>query len=380
MVAGPRTQRPGSLGSRVTLWLLTQGYQHGDDAALWGFGRSLANEAVGHSVTLLELPEQPSTKAPACIADSVTHPDTENELVITRAGTRYATRLRTLPAPHPHKASRAAPRQAMTLGFALPGQLRQLRWRPRQLPELGADEVEVRVKATGLNFRDVMYTLGLLSDEAIENGFAGPTSGLEFSGEVVAVGSNVNHLSPGRGVVGFGPASFSDRLVASQHAVALLPEGVSYAAAATIPTTFFTVYYALKHLARLQPGEKVLIHGAAGGVGIAALQIAQWMGADIYATVGSEEKRDFLRLMGEARLYDSRSLTFAEEILEDTQGEGVDIVLNSRQVKRSTRTFAHCARSAASWSWASATSTRTPTLACARSATTSATSASTPTS
>ncbi|WP_218314783.1 type I polyketide synthase [Halomonas sp. 18071143] len=316
-------------GSRVTLWLLTQGYQHGDDAALWGFGRSLANEAVGHSVTQLELPEQPSTKALACIADSVTHPDTENELVITQAGTRYATRLRTLPAPHPHKASQAAPRQAMTLGFTLPGQLRQLQWRPRQLPELGADEVEVRVKATGLNFRDVMYTLGLLSDEAIENGFAGPTLGLEFSGEIVAVGSNVNHLSPGQGVVGFGPASFSDRLVASQHAVAPLPEGVSYAAAATIPTTFFTVYYALKHLARLQPGEKVLIHGAAGGVGIAALQIAQWMGADIYATVGSEEKRDFLRLMGEARLYDSRSLTFAEEILEDTQGEGVDIVLNS---------------------------------------------------
>ncbi|GGW38256.1 type I polyketide synthase [Vreelandella hamiltonii] len=316
-------------GSRVTLWLLTQGYQHGDDAALWGFGRSLANEAVGHSVTLLELPEQPSSEALACIADSVTHPDAENELVITQAGTRYATRLRTLPAPHPHKASQVAPRQAMTLGFALPGQLRQLQWRPRQLPELGADEVEVRVKATGLNFRDVMYTLGLLSDEAIENGFAGPTLGLEFSGEIVAVGSNVTHLAPGQGVVGFGPASFSDRLVASQHAVAPLPEGVSYAAAATIPTTFFTVYYALKHLARLQPGEKVLIHGAAGGVGIAALQIAQWMGADIYATVGSEEKRDFLRLMGEARLYDSRSLTFAEEILEDTQGEGVDIVLNS---------------------------------------------------
>lgn len=316
-------------GSRVTLWLLTQGYQHGDDAALWGFGRSLANEAVGHSVTLLELPEQPSSEALACIADSVTHPDAENELVITQAGTRYATRLRTLPAPHPHKTSQAAPRQAMTLGFALPGQLRQLQWRPRQLPELGADEVEVRVKATGLNFRDVMYTLGLLSDEAIENGFAGPTLGLEFSGEIVAVGSNVTHLAPGQGVVGFGPASFSDRLVASQHAVAPLPEGVSYAAAATIPTTFFTVYYALKHLARLQPGEKVLIHGAAGGVGIAALQIAQWMGADIYATVGSEEKRDFLRLMGEARLYDSRSLTFAEEILEDTQGEGVDIVLNS---------------------------------------------------
>lgn len=316
-------------GSRVTLWLPTQESHTGDDAALWGFGRSLANEAVGHLVTLIDLPVAPSTAAVAALAASIAAPDSENELVITQEGTRLATRLRTLPAPHPLQEQKAAPRQAMTLGFALPGQLRQLQWRPRQLPTLSADEVEIRVKATGLNFRDVMYTLGLLSDEAIENGFAGPTLGLEFSGEVVAVGANVKHVAPGQAVVGFGPASFSDRLIASQHAVAPLPEGVSYAAAATIPTTFFTVYYALKHLARLEPGEKVLIHGAAGGVGIAALQIAQWMGAEIYATVGSEEKRDFLRLMGVAHIYDSRSLTFAEEILQDTKGEGVDIVLNS---------------------------------------------------
>ncbi|MGM0855845.1 MAG: type I polyketide synthase [Pseudomonadota bacterium] len=316
-------------GSSVTLWLPTQQAHSSDDAALWGFGRSLANEAVGHRVTLIDLPETVNDAALTCLVASLATPDNENELVITSEGTRLATRLRSLPAPHPETQVAAPTRQAMTLGFNLPGQLRQLRWRPRQLPALQANEVEVRVKATGLNFRDVMYTLGLLSDEAIENGFAGPTLGLEFAGEVVAVGQDVNHVSPGQAVVGFGPASFSDRLIASQHAIAPLPDGISYAAAATIPTTFFTVYYALRHLARLEPGEKVLIHGAAGGVGIAALQIAQWMGAEIYATVGSEEKRDFLRLMGIERLYDSRSLTFAEEILEDTQGEGVDVVLNS---------------------------------------------------
>ncbi|MCS2609163.1 type I polyketide synthase [Halomonas dongshanensis] len=325
----------------ATLWLTTQGVQRlwkpdgasalapAADAALWGFGRSLANEAVGHDVVLLDLPVDPDATALESVAASLACPDTENEVVIATSGARLATRLRTLPAPHCAEDVSLPARHAMTLGFALPGQLRQLRWRPRALPELAADAVEVRVKATGLNFRDVMYTLGLLSDEAIENGFAGPTLGLEFSGEIVAVGSEVTRFTPGQAVVGFGPASFSDRLIASQHALAPLPEGVDYAAAATIPTTFFTVYYALKHLARVEPGEKVLIHGAAGGVGIAALQIASWMGAEIYATVGTEEKRDFLRLMGIERLYDSRSLTFAEEILEDTQGEGVDVVLNS---------------------------------------------------
>ncbi|NYT74386.1 type I polyketide synthase [Halomonas sp. QX-2] len=331
----------------ASLWLVTNGVSAlwqatlpasatdtPGDAALWGFGRSLANEAVGHSVYLLDIPATVSEPALHAWATLLTQPDSENEALIDNQGHRFATRLRTLPAPHPAAAGQTneqtkQPHQAMSLGFAMPGQLRQLTWRPRPLPQVSADEVEISVKATGLNFRDVMYTLGLLSDEAIENGFAGPTLGLEFSGVVKAVGSNVTHVTPGQAVVGFGPASFSDKVIASQHAVAALPEGISFAAAATIPTTFFTVYYALKHLARVEPGEKILIHGAAGGVGIAALQIAQWLGAEIYATVGSEEKRDFLRLMGIERLYDSRSLTFAEEILEDTQGEGVDVVLNS---------------------------------------------------
>ncbi|MBS3667102.1 type I polyketide synthase [Vreelandella boliviensis] len=329
----------------ASLWLVTNGLsalwqattdsglsdsEAPGDAALWGFGRSLANEAVGHSVYLLDVPATMSEASLQTWAQLLAQPDSENEALIDNQGRRFATRLRTLPAPRPAAADQSGPsHQAMTLGFAMPGQLRQLTWRPRPLPEADADEVAIRVKATGLNFRDVMYTLGLLSDEAIENGFAGPTLGLEFSGVVESVGSNVTHVTPGQAVVGFGPASFSDKVIASQHAVAPLPEGISFAAAATIPTTFFTVYYALKHLARVEPGEKVLIHGAAGGVGIAALQIAQWLGAEIYATVGSEEKRDFLRLMGIDRLYDSRSLTFAEEILEDTQGEGVDVVLNS---------------------------------------------------
>jgi len=335
---------------KASLWLTTQGvgalwqphsvaqsldHAVAADAALWGFGRSLANEAVEHDVRLVDLPGEPNTVALACWAASLSNPDAESELVISPQGQRFATRLRTLPAPSIGNSeqvsthSEDACHSAMTLGFAMPGQLRQLQWRPRALPALGADDVEIKVKATGLNFRDVMYTLGLLSDEAIENGFAGPTLGLEFAGEVVTTGEAVTHLSPGDAVVGFGPASFSDRLIAGQHALAPLPEGISYAAAATIPTTFFTVYYALKHLARLEPGEKILIHGAAGGVGIAALQIAQWLGAEIYATVGSQEKRDFLQLMGIENLYDSRSLTFAEEILQDTGGEGVDVVLNS---------------------------------------------------
>jgi phthiocerol/phenolphthiocerol synthesis type-I polyketide synthase C len=176
----------------------------------------------------------------------------------------------------------------------------------------------------------VMYALGLLSDEAIENGFSGPTLGFEFAGVVSGKGGAVQgDFVAGDRVVGFGPSSFANRLVTQANAVAKIPQGMSFEAAATIPSTFFTVFYALHHLARMEPGEKILIHGAAGGVGIAAIQIAKWCGAEIYATAGSDEKRDFLRLLGVEHVFDSRSLAFADDVLAATGGRGVDVVLNS---------------------------------------------------
>src|SRR5690606_37388496 len=143
-----------------------------------------------------------------------------------------------------------------------------------------------------------------LSDEAVENGFAGASIGLEFAGVVTRVGAGVSHCKPGDAVVGFGPHGFTNYAVTTEAALSQLPENLSFEAAATIPSTFFTSYYALVYLAQIQAGEKVLIHGAAGGVGLAAIQIALWRGANVYATAGSPAKRDLLRLMGVANIYD----------------------------------------------------------------------------
>ena len=350
-----------------TLWVLTHDvatlWQTKDapaatppaDAASWGFARSLANESQSLAIRLLDTPtlEHDTVSTPAlldALVQELEAPDHEQEVVIDATGARFATRLRQVAAPQQAASSESslsqisgsqssdAQRHGVSLGFSQPGQLRNLEWQPRVLPAVAACEVEVRVEATGLNFRDVMYTLGLLSDEAIEHGFSGPSLGLEFSGVVTQAGADAE-FKVGERVVGFGPASFSDRLVIADTALAHVPHGVSLEAAATIPTTFFTVYYALKHLARLEEGEKVLIHGAAGGVGIAALQIAEWLGAEVFATVGSPAKRDFLALMGIDNVYDSRSHGFAEDILADLaerqqrdpsiDARGVDVVLNS---------------------------------------------------
>jgi acyl transferase domain-containing protein/NADPH:quinone reductase-like Zn-dependent oxidoreductase/acyl carrier protein len=299
-----------------------------NDAALWGYGRTLANEASNYRIRMVDLPLAHAGDLTDALIRELTCVDSEDEVIFDESGARYAPRLRHTPRPAQAAADDAAS-HAVRLDFEFPGQLRNLRWESCPAPAPADDELEVRIEATGLNFRDVMYALGLLSDEAIENGFAGPTLGLEFSGTVTRVGSDVDGYAVGDAVVGFGPASFGDRVLTKPSAISHIPEGFSFEAAATIPSTFFTVYYALHHLARLEEGEKILIHGAAGGVGIAAIQFAQWLGADIYATAGSDEKRDLLRLLGVRHIYDSRSLSYADEILADTGGRGVDVVLNS---------------------------------------------------
>jgi NADPH:quinone reductase-like Zn-dependent oxidoreductase/malonyl CoA-acyl carrier protein transacylase/acyl carrier protein len=344
--------------TKTTCWLITTGaavdlLPHGGpgknaepilfagDAALWGFGRTLINEPSNATIRLIDL-EDPAPIETVAIAleKEFEQPDKEQEIILNAQGERYAPRLRL--EPRPDEQENTGPEidtPTISLGFQFPGRLRNLRWEalPRTTPAV--DEVEIEVHATGLNFRDIMYTLGLLPDEAIENGFAGPTLGLEFSGIVRSVGSTTCAFAPGDQVVGFGPSCFSNRVVTQASAIVHLPPGISFEAAVTIPCTFFTVYYALRHLARLQPGEKILIHGAAGGVGLAAIQLAKWMGAEIYATAGSDEKRDFLRLLGVEHIFNSRTLAFADEIMTQTEGRGVDVVLNSLAGEAINRNF-----------------------------------------
>jgi phthiocerol/phenolphthiocerol synthesis type-I polyketide synthase C len=300
------------------------------DAALYGFVRTLMNELGSGQVRLIDLETRGAdiglTRA---LARELYCESAEQEVILSARGERYAPRLRLAAAPAVTAAPPAPASRTTRLAFAVPGQLRNLRWlsEVRRAPADG--EVEVAVKATGVNFRDIMYALGLLSDEAVESGFAGPSLGLEFAGVVTRVGDGCGGPSVGQAVVGFAPSSFADYLVTRSSAVAPMPEGLSFEAATTLPSAFFTAYYSLHHLARLGEGERVLIHGACGGVGLAAVQIARWCGAEVFATAGTDAKRDFLRLLGIEHIFDSRSLDFADQILDRTGGQGVDVVLNS---------------------------------------------------
>ncbi len=204
-----------------------------------------------------------------------------------------------------------------------------LAWTTAERPPAGPGEVEIAVAAIGLNFRDVMWNLGLLPEEALEDGYGGAQLGLECAGTISAVGPEVEGLGVGDKVVAFVSGGFASHVVAPAFAVTPLPAGLSLEAAATLPVAFLTAYYSLVHLAGLKRGETVLVHGGAGAVGLAALQIARHRGARLIATAGSAKKRALLRDLGADVVLNSRTLAFADEVSAHTQGKGVDVVLNS---------------------------------------------------
>lgn len=209
--------------------------------------------------------------------------------------------------------------------IASPGQLESVVQRrvPRQA--LRPDEVEIEVDAVALSYKDVLVALGLVP--SADGGM--PTLGLECVGRIQNIGSQVTGLSVGEEVIALGSGCLASSVCLPAETVRPKPRNIDKLDAVTLPVAFVTATYALEELARLRQGERVLIHCAAGGVGLAALQIAQQSGAQIFATAGSEEKREFLRQQGLVHVLDSRTPSFADEVLSNTAGEGVDVILNS---------------------------------------------------
>jgi acyl transferase domain-containing protein/NADPH:quinone reductase-like Zn-dependent oxidoreductase/NADP-dependent 3-hydroxy acid dehydrogenase YdfG/acyl carrier protein len=208
------------------------------------------------------------------------------------------------------------------------GKLDSLAYRPLLPRELEADEVEVEVEAASLNFKDVMKAMGMLSRTALEQTYLGEGLGMEAVGRVVRVGAAVDHVGAGDRVYLWHGGALATRVRARGAFVFGLDEGVD-PLEACCRFVFLTAWHGLHDAGRLTSGDRVLIHSAAGGVGLAAIQIAREIGAEIFATAGTEEKREYLRSLGIDRVYDSRTLDFADRIRADTGGEGVDVVLSA---------------------------------------------------
>ncbi len=191
-------------------------------------------------------------------------------------------------------------------------------------PEPGPGQVRIRVAAAGINFADIMARLGLYPDAPELPAVVG----YEVAGEIDAVGQGVEDLAVGDRVAAmtrFG--GYSDRVVLPADLVSRLPEDLGFEAAAAIPVNYLTAWVMLIHLGGLREGERVLIHGAGGGVGQAAVQICRWKGAEIIGTA-SAAKHERLRQAGVGHCIDYRSQDFEAEVARITDGKGVDIALD----------------------------------------------------
>lgn len=188
---------------------------------------------------------------------------------------------------------------------------------------LGELEVEIAVRATGMNFKDVVIAMGQLSQ---------PYLGIECSGIVSRIGTAVTSLTVGDRVCAMSHGAYSTVARCPVSSAARIPANMSFETAASIPVVYCTAYYGLIDLGRLRQGEKVLIHAAAGGVGQAACQLAKRQGAEIFATVGSPEKKQFIMDtygIPESHIFSSRDATFGVGIRDATSGHGVDVIINS---------------------------------------------------
>lgn len=206
------------------------------------------------------------------------------------------------------------------------GRLNTLAWTAIPVRELVDDEILVETRAFGMNFKDVLIAMGIV-DARVKT-----TLGIEACGIVRKVGPNARDLNPGDRVFAFGEGCFSTHLILPQKVFAKIPDSLSFEDAATMPCVFATVIHGLLDQGGLQAGQTVLIHSACGGVGLAAIQIAKMIGAEIYCTVGNEEKVQYLMStfdMPRNRIFNSRDKSFLADVMAATKGRGVDIVLNS---------------------------------------------------
>lgn len=327
------------LAQRPQLWLVTQGAQAVGDAAplqvqqatLWGMGRVIALEHPELRCVRLDL--DPAAE------DALTHLVTElqttdgEDQVAYRQDVRYVARLdrhRPQAAESNHQLS--LPNEPFRLQLSDYGTLENLTLAPLTRRSPAPGEVEIQVRAVGLNFRDVLNALGMLKDYTEQMGIAAATDlpfGGECAGRVVAVGEGVTQFQVGDEVIAAQTiGSLASFVHVRSEFVIHKPAQLSFEEAATIPTTFLTAYYGLYRQAKVQPGERVLIHAAAGGVGQAAIQLVHRRGARVYATA-SPSKWEFLRSQGVEQVMNSRSLEFAEQIPAATAGAGIDVVLNS---------------------------------------------------
>jgi acyl transferase domain-containing protein/acyl carrier protein len=328
------------------LWIITRGAQAVDateralapaQAAVWGLAKALAIEHAELRCVCVDLEPTPAPSEIDALLSELRETGAERHVALRGNERRIARLARIRRSAGWSNSNPVASDSIWRLVPQSPGSLEGFRCDPQLRRVPGPGEVEVAVAATALNFRDVLNALGM------RPGDSAPLGG-ECAGRVVATGAGVTHVRTGDEVMAVAGGSFASHVIARAELVQRRPAGVTAEEAASFSIAYITAQFCLGHLAGMRKGDRVLIHAAAGGVGMAAVRLAQRAGVEVFATAGSRWKRDLLRKIGVAHVLDSRNTSFAAEVLALTGGRGVDIVLNSLSGKFIEASFSALAR------------------------------------
>lgn len=309
----------------VRLFVITEGAHDGAsdngpvESGIWAFVRVAINEYPAIDIRIIDV--MPGGQIED-IAKVVSLPGQEREWIIDDKGASANRVRRGIERP-----AHISETERSILRFDQPGRLDSFAWEIDQRREPGDQEIEIEVAAVGLNFRDILVGLGILDDDLLGAGLTAASLGFECTGIVKRVGKTASRLKVGDRVMGFAKDVFASHIVAEEWQFFAVPDSMSLEAAASIPVAFATAWYALIERARLKAGEDVLIHGGAGGVGLAAIQIAKRAGARVLATASNQTRRRVARSAGAELVFDSRQERFATPIAQGVGG--VDVVLNS---------------------------------------------------
>ncbi|OBR04783.1 Beta-ketoacyl synthase domain-containing protein [Colletotrichum higginsianum IMI 349063] len=314
-----------------------------------GMARSIRSENPGLGLTTLDVDHDAPMNADgmieavyktfckACDSKDAERPDWEvavrdgmpmvQRIVLDKGMNDLITDLNAPPAPREMPFRQEG--RPLTMAVGTPGRLDTLHFRDDPRAAAAAAEpladngVEIRVRAVGLNFKDVMVAMGQLEQPAL---------GVDCSGIVDRVGKGVSRVRPGDAVMTWKLGTMGNLVQAEEAMVQLVPDGMDLVTAASLPVIYSTAHHAISNVARLREGESLLIHGAAGGVGQASIILAQHVGAKVFATVSSEEKKQLLMTtygIPAEHIFNSRDTQFAQGVMRLTGSRGVDVVLNS---------------------------------------------------
>ena len=304
------------------MWVVTRGSQAFPgfvpdvaQAPAWGLAGALALENPALRCARIDLDPQAHSTHVTSLVDELFAPSDESAVAF-RSGRRYVARLA------PAIQVKVVGQQALRVEIKERGQLENLTLSTVTRVPPGPHEVEIEVRAAGLNFRDVLNALGAYPGDP-------GALGNECAGVITAIGSDVASLRIGDEVIALPQGGLATHVIASAVLTVRKPASMPFAQAATIPVTFLSAHYALSRLGQMQAGDRVLIHAATGGVGMAAMQLARRAGATIIATAGSPAKRAHAAALGATVVADSRSTDFDVAVRNAIGEKHVDIVLNS---------------------------------------------------